>query len=179
MCRRGALHVVAMRYRDLITIQHLNSQTEVTSIAQVIAPVLAALGDAMPATFEPINLLVTEGAAIDRRVAEGADYYAELLRAGVAESSAHFLTDALRDRDQVWRSEVAAIEYVPGKQILSNASVGVLDTPLGRIVAAPSLALDGTMWSTFAPGTNSRLVSSTELIVETLPSRSWFAAVRH
>ncbi len=179
VCRRGALHVVAMRYRDLITIQHLNSRAEVTSIAQVIAPVLGALGEAVPATFEPINLLVADGAAIDRRVAEGSDYYTELLHAGVAEPSARFLTEALRDRDQVWRSEIVAIEYVPGNQILSKASVGVFDTPAGRIVAAPSLALDGTMWSTFAPGTNGRLVSSTELIVETLPSASWFSAVRH
>ena len=179
VCRRGALHVVAMRYNDLILIQPLSQHAEITSLAQVLSPVIAALGEAMPADFEPINLRVTDGAAIDTRVAAGSDYYAELLRAGVAEPSARFLTDALAHREDVWRSEIVAIEYVPGNQILSKAAIGVFDTPLGRIVAAPSQALDGTMWSTFAPGTNGRLVTSAELIVETLPSAAWFAAVRH
>ncbi|WP_102145578.1 ESX secretion-associated protein EspG [Mycobacterium hubeiense] len=179
VCRRGALHVVAMRYNDLITIQPLSNHAEITSVAQVLAPVISALGEAVPANFEAINLPVAQGKTIDERVAAGSSYYTELLQAGVAEPSARFLTDALRERTEVWRSEIVAIEYVPGKQIQSKAAVGVFDTPLGRIVAAPSHALDGTMWSTFAPGTNGRLVTSAELIIETLPSASWFAAVRH
>lgn len=179
VCRRGVLHVVAMRYGDLITMQSLSSDAEVTAVAQVLAPVIAALGQATPAVFEPINLPVADGAAIDARVAAGSDYFVELVRAGVNEQSARCFTDALADRSQVWRSEIVAIEYVPGNQVLSKAAVGVFDTPCGRIVAAPSAALDGTMWSTFAPGSNNRLVTSAELIVETLPSGSWFGAVRH
>ncbi|MGV0476866.1 ESX secretion-associated protein EspG [Mycobacterium kansasii] len=176
VCRRGAQHVVAMRYQDLVTLQPLDDTAEVTSIAQVVAPVLAALGQAKVAEFEPINLLTSEAAAIDQRVAAGSDYAHELINAGAAHTPARLLSQALADRPQIWRSEIVAIEYVPGRQILSSAAVGIFDTPMGRIVAAPSLALDGTRWSTLAPGNNTRIVKSTELVVETLPSRSWFAA---
>lgn len=179
VCRRGAQHVVAMRFKDLLTIEPLSRTVEVNNVAQLIAPILAALGEANVANFEAINLRATDGVRIDTRVAAGSDYFTELIAAGVAEASAKFLTDALSDRSQVWRSEIAAIEYTPGKQILSEAGIGVFDTPLGRIVAAPSLALDTTLWSTFAPGTNTRIVKSAELILETLPSRNWFSAVRH
>lgn len=174
VCRRGPLHVVAMRYGDLYTVQPLSTGEEITSVAQVVAPIQAVLGDGEPAAFEPINLLVDEGAAIDRRVAKGANYYQELIAAGVAEPSARFVTDALERGEEVWRSEIGAIEYVPGGQVLSKAGVGVFDTPKGRIIAAPSLALDGRLWSTFAPGTPVRLVKSVELIVETLPGLTWF-----
>lgn len=179
VCRRGAHHVVAMRYKDLLTIEPLSRSVEVNSVAQLVAPILGALGEAVVANFEAINLRASDGVQIDTRVAGGSDYHTELIRAGVAEESAQFLTDALADRSRVWRSEIVAIEYTPGKQILSEAGIGVFDTPLGRIVAAPSLALDATLWSTFAPGTNTRIVKSAELILETLPSRSWFSAVRH
>ena len=179
VCRRGPLHVVGMRYQDLITMQYLNNATEVTSMAQVVAPVISVLGEAMVANFEPFNLLVSEGTSIDSRVAEGSSYYHELINAGVPEHSARFLTEALAHRNNVWRSEIVAIEHVPGKQILGKAAVGVFDTPAGRIVASPSEALDGTMWSTFAPGSNNRIVKAVETIVETLPSRSWFSSTRH
>jgi hypothetical protein len=179
VCRRGALHVVAMRYQDLLMLQPLGNTAEVATISQVVTPVLGVLGEAMVADFESINLLTSQAAEIDKKVAAGGDYLRELAMAGVSDISARFLADALADRSRVWRSEIVAIEYVPGKQILSRAAVGVFDTPMGRIVIAPSLALDGTMWSTLAPGTNGKIVKSVELIVETLPARSWFAAVRH
>lgn len=179
ICRRGAQHVVAMRYEDLLTIQSLDDTTEVTSVAQVVAPILSALGEARVAEFESVNLVTSQAVEIDKKVSAGGEYLRELVLAGVSDTSARFLADALADRPSVWRSEIVAIEYVPGKQVLSRSAVGVFDTPMGRIVAAPSLALDGTLWSTLAPGTNGRIVKSVELVVESLPARSWFGALRH
>lgn len=181
ICRRGAQHVVGMRFQDLRTIQALDDTAEISSTAQIVAPILAALGEARIAEFESINLPTAQAVEIDKKVnsAGGGDYVRELIAAGVSDTSARFLGQAWADRPNVWRSEIVAIEHVPGKQVMSRSAVGIFDTPMGRIVAAPSLALDGTQWSTLAPGTNGRIVKSVELIIESLPARSWFGAVRH
>lgn len=179
ICRRGPLHAVAMRHQDLITIQGLSESSEILAMHQILAPIMGALGSAPAAQFEPINLLADVGRQIDQNVAKGADYYNELLAAGVPEPSTRLITDALADRDQVWRAEIAAIEQAPGKAIHAQAGVGVFDTPLGRIVASPQIDLDGQLWSTFAPGTNDRLVTAVQRITDMLPSGGWFEAVRH
>lgn len=176
--RRGPEHLLVMRYGDNITLQPLNDGTPITAVSQLIAPVLDILGHGDTASFEPINLLVAQAKEINDRVAAGAEMYDELIVAGASPESAQFLATHLADPDKMWRAEISALEYRPGREVLSTVGVGVFDTSAGRIVAAPLQALDERMWTTLTPGSHARIIKAVELIIETLPTKNWFAAVR-
>lgn len=179
VCRRGPAHVVAMQYNGLIMLQPLDEGTEITGIGQICGPLFSVLGSAEIPTFEPVNLRVSEAAAIDKRVAdEGADFYSELREVGASESAARFLTENLSDPHKMYRSEISLLQYVPGKSILGSLGVGVFDTMAGRIVATPRRSIDDQAWTTFMPGTNVRIAEAVEQAIQTVPSKDWFAAAR-
>ncbi|WP_421845016.1 ESX secretion-associated protein EspG [Mycobacterium sp.] len=184
VARRGPLHSVAMRYGELILFQHLTDTNVVTGVPQVVAPILSALGMAAAAEFDAFSLSADEAAAIDSRVGEASGdsrrsgLREALVNGGVGGSAADFFAEAFADIDKVWRSEITAAEHSASLRNTGKGSVGILDTPSGRILAVPNEAVDGNLWSTFAPGTDTRIIRSIEEMIETLPCGSWFAAER-
>ncbi|MFC9995479.1 ESX secretion-associated protein EspG [Nocardia sp. NPDC127526] len=70
-------------------------------------------------------------------------------------------------------AEIVAYGHRDGVATRSRGAVAVYDTDAGRIVASPSLAPDGRVWSTFAPGSDHRLRQSISMLIETLPEGRW------
>ncbi len=78
------------------------------------------------------------------------------------------------------RAEVVMIEHRDGGSgsVDTGVCVSILDTASGRLVVTPSKAMDGEIWSTYAPGDDAAINASVAALVDLLPGRSWFDTTR-
>lgn len=126
-----------------------------------------------PAVFEEFDMDMDVGAAIDKRVAAGADVAEALVQEGISLDAAEVMETARRgERTLV---ELTAHDLVDGRRSSTDVSVNIIDSRVGRILVAPGPGeprVGGV--STFAPGTAFQISVALRNLTERLPSGSWF-----
>ncbi|MEU4345499.1 ESX secretion-associated protein EspG [Nocardia sp. NPDC023852] len=171
LVRSGETHVLAVRCDDNVVIQSMFQEGQ--GLENVTAALAAALGPAEAPSFEPLTATLEQFAEVpsdqdERRQA--------LLELGAQPHTAGVLSRVLDE--VVRRAEVQVIEHRDGVSAEAEVSLSVLDTLSGRIIATPSKAMDGEIWSTFAPGDDAALRSGIRALIDLLPGRSWFDTSR-
>ncbi|MBL1079779.1 ESX secretion-associated protein EspG [Nocardia sp. 2] len=171
LVRAGNDHVLAVRCDDRVVIQPIFHTGR--HLATITAAVLAALGPCPPLGFETMSATFEQFAAVP---GEPEQRRRALLGLGATAHTAAVLTkamDAIRRR-----GEIVVIEHHDGETARPEFSLAVLDTPLGRIVVTPSLAMDGGRWSTYTRGDDAAVATGIAALIELLPRRSWFDTTR-
>ncbi|MEU7632238.1 ESX secretion-associated protein EspG [Nocardia sp. NPDC049220] len=169
--RCGDTHVLAVRCDDEVVVQSVFQQGR--DLHTVTAALAAALGPCPALQFVPLTATLEQFTEVpsdpdERRHA--------LLELGAQSHTAGVLSRVL---DQVVRrAEVLVIEHHDGSSAEPEVCVSVLDTPSGRLIVTPSRAMDGEIWSTYAPGDDAALRSGIAALVDLLPGRSWFDTSR-
>ncbi|MGY4098693.1 ESX secretion-associated protein EspG [Nocardia sp. R16R-3T] len=171
LVRHGDSHVLAVRHDDEVVIQSVFQQGR--QLDAVSASVVAALGPCPALRFEPVTAAQAEFAELP---ADQDECRRVLLELGAQPHTASVLS---RIRNEVERrAEVVVIEHRDGIEQRPKAYVNVLDTPSGRVIVTPSVAMDGEVRSTYAPGDDAALHAGIGALVELLPGRSWFDTSR-
>ncbi|MBF6300564.1 ESX secretion-associated protein EspG [Nocardia amamiensis] len=171
LVRSGDTHVLAVRCDDNVVIQTMFQDGQ--NLDHVTAALAAALGPAQILRFTPMTTTVEQ---LDEVPSEPDERRQALLELGAQPQTAAALTRALDE--VVRRAEIVMVEHRDGGSIQTEACVSVLDTLSGRLIVTPSRAMDGEVWSTFAPGDDAALRSGIGALVELLPGRSWFDTSR-
>ncbi|MER7450686.1 ESX secretion-associated protein EspG [Nocardia beijingensis] len=171
LVRRDETHVLALRCDDDVVIQTMFQDGQ--NLDNLTAALAAALGPAEALRFTPMTTTVEQLGEVpsdpdERRQA--------LLELGAQPHTAAVLSRALTEVAR--RAEILVIEHRDGSQAQPEVSVSVLDTTSGRLIVTPSRAMDGEIWSTFAPGDDAALRSGIGALIELLPGRSWFDTSR-
>ncbi|WP_406271806.1 ESX secretion-associated protein EspG [Nocardia sp. NBC_00881] len=171
LVRSGETHVLAVRCDDNVVIQSMFQEGQ--DLENMTAALAAALGPAEVPRFEPLTASVEQ---FDEVPSEQSERRQALLELGAQPHTAGVLTRVLDE--VVRRAEVLMIEHRDGGSAQTEAGVGVLDTLSGRVIVTPSMAMDGEIRATYAPGDNAALRSGLGALVDLLPSRSWFDTSR-
>ncbi|WP_330232498.1 ESX secretion-associated protein EspG [Nocardia sp. NBC_00508] len=171
LVRRGDTHVLAVRCDDNVVIQTMFQDGH--NLEHVTAALAAALGPAQVLQFTPMTTTVEQ---LDEVPAEPDERRQALLELGAQPQTAAALTRALAE--VVRRAEILVVEHRDGGSTQTEACVSVLDTLSGRLIVTPSRAMDGEIWSTFAPGDDVALRSGIGALIDLLPGRSWFDTSR-
>ncbi|WP_281032519.1 ESX secretion-associated protein EspG [Nocardia exalbida] len=171
LVRSGDTHVLALRCDDNVVIQTMYQDGQ--NLDTVTAALTAALGPAEALRFTPMTTTVEQLREVP---SEPDERRQALLELGAQPHTATVLTRAL---DEVARrAEILVIEHRDGSPPETDVSVTVLDTLSGRLIVTPSRAMDGEIWSTFAPGDDAALRSGIGALIDLLPGRSWFDTSR-
>ncbi|NUS45880.1 MAG: ESX secretion-associated protein EspG [Mycobacteriaceae bacterium] len=70
-------------------------------------------------------------------------------------------------------AEIIAHAYDDGAAIAAPGAVAVYDSPHGMLLASPSVAPDGALWSTFAACTRGRLARAVSALAGSIPEGRW------
>ncbi|GAA5104361.1 ESX secretion-associated protein EspG [Nocardia iowensis] len=171
LVRRDDTHVLALRCDDHVVIQPVF--VEGRQLPPITGVVAAALGPREPLRFEPMSATLQQFTDVPSEPDERRQVLREL---GAGAHTAAVLTRALGE--VVRRAEVLMVEHRDGGSTQTEVCVSVLDTLSGRILVTPSRAVDGRIWSTYAPGDGAAVHASIGSLLELLPGRSWFDTVR-
>jgi hypothetical protein len=171
LVRRGETHVLAVRCDDEIVIQAVFQQEQ--QLDSVSAAVAAALGPTPALSFAPMTASQMEFAEVPDDQDERRQVLLEL---GAQPHTAGVLSRALDE--VVRRAEVVVVQHRDGVELKPKYGVSVLDTLSGRIIVTPSVAMDGEVRSTYAPGDDAALHAGIVGLIELMPSRSWFDTSR-
>ncbi|NNH73230.1 ESX secretion-associated protein EspG [Nocardia uniformis] len=168
MVRAGSDHVLAVRNDDHIIIQSVYQDQQ--DLRVLVAALAEALGPCPAVEFEPVTARQEDFAdnptgSVDQRKQL-------LLELGAVPHTAGVLSRAF---EEVLRhAEIVVVEHHDGGSTQTEMCVNVFDTEFGRIVATPSIGLDGQRWTRLAPGDDSTLHAGVVALLEMLPGRSWF-----
>ncbi|WP_280477498.1 ESX secretion-associated protein EspG [Nocardia asiatica] len=171
LVRSDDTHVLALRCDDNVVIQTMFQDGR--NLDNVTAALSAALGPAEALRFTPLTTTVEQLREVP---SEPDEQRQALLELGAAPQTAAVLARALTEVAR--RAEILVIEHRDGDSPQPEASVSVLDTLPGRLIVTPSRAMDGELWSTFAPGDDAALRSGIGALIDLLPGRSWFDTSR-
>ncbi|WP_280241698.1 ESX secretion-associated protein EspG [Nocardia abscessus] len=171
LVRSDDTHVLAVRCDDHVVIQSVFQEGR--DLENVSAALAAALGPAEALRFTPMTATLEQFGEVptdpeERRQA--------LLELGAQPHTAGVLTRVLDE--VVRRAEVLMIEHRDGGSVQNEAFLSVLDTLSGRLIVTPSRAMDGEIWSTYAPGDDAAVRSGIGALIDLLPGRSWFDTSR-
>ncbi|MEU6560570.1 ESX secretion-associated protein EspG [Nocardia nova] len=171
LVRSGEHHVLAVRSDDHVVIQSVfDSGRRLDTLAAVLA---AALGPAEVLRFEPFAAWSEQ---FDEMSAESDERRRALVVLGAQPRTAGMLSRVLDE--VVRRAEIVMIEHRDGSTKQPEAGLNVLDTTSGRIIVTPSMALDGGIRATCAPGDDTALRAGVAALVDLLPGRDWFETSR-
>ncbi|GAB2693855.1 ESX secretion-associated protein EspG [Nocardia thraciensis] len=171
LVRAGDTHVLAVRSDDHVVIQSVFQQGQ--QLDTVADALTAALGPGQALRFEPMSAPLVQFQEVP---SDADERRRALVDMGAQPHTAGVLTRVL---DEVARrAEVLLIEHRDGGSAQTEVCLSVLDTLSGRIVVTPSVAMDGEIWSTYAPGDDAAIRSGVAALVELLPGRSWFETTR-
>ncbi|MEV5652507.1 ESX secretion-associated protein EspG [Nocardia sp. NPDC052254] len=171
LVRSGEQHVLALRSDDHVVIQSVfgaDSRTDTLTAA-----LAAALGPAQALRFEPFAAWTEQ---FDELPTGQDERRRALVELGAEPRTAGLLGRVLDEI--VRRAEIVMIEHRDGATTQPEACVSVLDTMSGRIIVTPSMALDGGIRATCAPGDDTALRAGVAALVDLLPSRNWFETSR-
>lgn len=171
LVRRDDTHVLALRCDDDVVIQTMFQDGR--NLDNLTAALAAALGPAEALRFTPMTTTVEQLGEVP---SEPDERRQALLELGAQPHTAAVLSRALTEVAR--RAEILVIEHRDGSQAQPEVSVSVLDTTSGRLIVTPSRAMDGEIWSTFAPGDDAALRSGIGALIDLLPGRSWFDTSR-
>ena len=168
IARRGEHTVAVLRSGHLVTITEL----DVTDPLLLAAAVSAPLRGRAAARFTEFVMPTRVGQRADDRLRAGAEVDSVLDYLGIPASAAAMVRSVFTGpRSYV---EVRAGCARDGVHSLSEVGVGIVDTPVGRLLVSPHRADDGTWLSTFAPGTPLAISAALERLTGTLPEGRWF-----
>lgn len=169
VARRRDQHAYAARVGDTFEIATFRPGTD---IADLVRPLLHTLGPRPPARVSSFSL-PTEDLEynLDRAGGGSGDYSQALRRSGLDEQTA--VEFGVMLARCLARADIVGYAYADGVTYRAPGAVVVHDTARGRIVAGPSLSLDGRMWSTFTAGSDHRIVQSVASMIELLPGNGW------
>ncbi|WP_330257069.1 ESX secretion-associated protein EspG [Nocardia sp. NBC_00565] len=171
LVRHGETHVLAVRHDDEVVIQPVFQQGR--QLDTICAAVTAALGACPALSFEPMTASQAELGEVP---ADQDECRRALLELGAQPHTAGVLSRVLDE--VVRRAEIVVIEHQDGNEQRPKFCVSVLDTLSGRVIVTPSVAMDGEVRSTYAPGDDAALYAAIGALVELLPGRSWFDTSR-
>ncbi|MFI6776247.1 ESX secretion-associated protein EspG [Nocardia sp. NPDC050412] len=171
LVRAGETHVLAVRSDDHVVIQSVFQPDR--QLGTLTAAIGAALGPMPAVRFEPVTATAEQFGEVPDDQDERRRALVEL---GAEPHTAGVLSRVMDE--VVRRAEVVVIEHHDGREAQPGFCVSVLDAPSGRIIVTPSVAMDGQLWSTYAPGDDAALHAGVGALVDLLPSRSWFETSR-
>jgi hypothetical protein len=157
VCRKGDRHVVAARDEDMLVLQRVAPQIGLAAMVNVV------IGDADPASVEPLTGIVSELA--EARTAEQLSGY------GQPPASAKIYAEATANPHS-WVEITASERHPGGTQSDAGVGAGVLDSSHGRIVSLPR-RVNGELYGSFLPGTQENLQRALDGLMEFLPSQAW------
>ncbi|MQY23850.1 ESX secretion-associated protein EspG [Nocardia macrotermitis] len=171
LVRTGDSHVLAIRCDDHVVIQPVFRPDR--QLDTVTAALTTALGPGPALRFEPLTAPADQ---LGEVLSEPSEQRRGLLELGATPHTAGVLG---RVFGEVWRrAEVVMVEHHDGSAAQPEVCMSVFDTPSGRFVASPSVAMDGQAWVNYAPGDDAALHAGVRALVELLPGRSWFDTSR-
>ena len=163
--------VVALRYAQMVTFTPM----ELTHSEAVVPIITAGLPiDAQPARFTEFELSMKTGAAIDTRIARGADIVETLTELGIPEQAASVM-ELARTGDRVNIELTAHVATGNGAHHHTDVSVNIISTEVGLILVSPASGeseADGI--STFAPGDTFAIAMAVRELTARLPTGPWF-----
>ncbi|WP_328404153.1 ESX secretion-associated protein EspG [Nocardia sp. NBC_00403] len=171
LVRCGETHVLAVRSDDNIVIQSVFQEGR--DLEGVSAALQAALGDNQTLSFQP---LTATNADFEEVPTDEDERRRALLDLGANPHTATVIVRALEEVQR--RAEIVMYEHRDGGSVHTEVCVSVLDTLSGRLIVTPSKAMDGQLWSTYAPGDDAAVHAGVGALIELLPSRSWFDTSR-
>lgn len=176
-CARQWLHaVLAVDAGTQVLAVHTDERVSVSEVwAEDPRSAARALGGVLDLNTDPVDAATVPSARFPlRRLTERLsdcrdvhDVAAAFAAEGLSDHEAFRLSDAVSSASR--RTEIVARGRADGLPITSVGAIAVLDGPAGRVIAGPDLAVDGTPWTTFSPGTSLRLEQSLGRLVATLP----------
>lgn len=161
--------VVAMRYAQMVTFTPM-----IVDYSEALVPIITTgLDDQPPARFTEFSLPMCAGAAIDQRVAAGADIVSALTELGIPESDAEVMEIARSgERSYV---ELTAHEATNGARHQTDVCINVINTGIGRILVSPLHDQPGAGGdSVFAPAEPLAIAMALRDLTARLPLRDWF-----
>ncbi|MGV9827060.1 ESX secretion-associated protein EspG [Gordonia sp. NPDC003429] len=168
LARRGHHHVFAEREGDAVALRPV----DVPDTAEIGAIVRRHCATTTAATT--FTTLAQPTAELADRLGRcrGADDIASVLHAlGMSAADAASVGRALSHT--VRRTEIVAVSREGATLSQAPGAVGIFDSDRGCVVASPSRAPDGRVWTTLSPGTGHRIEQATGLLVGTLPEGWW------
>ncbi|WP_245663191.1 ESX secretion-associated protein EspG [Nocardia inohanensis] len=168
VAQREDRYVVAIRRGDSIEIRSIWADGSGDSLA---GPILDALGPCPPAAVANFSAPAQELRERLDAATSSADYTNVVYALGVSESEATAYGLALASCHTY--AEVVAYAHADGVTDRSPAAVVIYDTARGRIVAAPGVASDQQVWSTFTPGTDHRIAQAISGLIGIVPGGGW------
>ncbi|WP_280471858.1 ESX secretion-associated protein EspG [Nocardia cyriacigeorgica] len=173
LVRTGESHVLALRNDDHVVIQPVFHEGR--QLNTVAAALVAAVGQYPALRFEPMSATMQALTEVPEDLDERKLALVEL---GAQPHTAGLLSRVMGE--VMRRAEVVMIEHRDGGSgsVDTGVCVSILDTASGRLVVTPSKAMDGEIWSTYAPGDDAAINASVAALVDLLPGRSWFDTTR-
>ncbi|MBJ7288612.1 ESX secretion-associated protein EspG [Williamsia sp.] len=167
LARRGFDHVFAVRSGDTIEL----SAPRIVDIDDIGRVVGSVFGAAEVARFAGLSVPTNELRDRLDRCECVDDYAACFCAVGATRADAHTMSLAFETCRA--RGELVATSTVDGVRTESSGTVSVYDTDHGRIIAEPSIARDGRMWTTIAPGSGDRMGHAVNQLLDTMRGPGW------
>jgi hypothetical protein len=171
LVRSGDDHVLAVRCDDEIVVQPVFGRPpQLDFIASALS---AALGPCPALRFEPLTVSADDLAELPTDATERRRALVEL---GAAPLTASVLGRAFDEIER--RAEIVVIQHRDGETPRPEVCATVFDTPPGRVLGVPKVALDGGNLSTFMPGDDAAVRRSIRTLIDLLPGRDWYGTSR-
>ena len=167
LARRGFDHVFAVRSGDTVEL----SAPRIVDVDDIGRVVGSVFGAAEGARFTGLSVPTNELRDRLDRCECMADYTACFCAVGATRPDAHPMSLAFETCRA--RGDLVATSTVDGVRSESSGTVSVYDTDHGRIIAEPSIARDGRMWTTIAPGSVDRMGHAVNQLLETMRGPGW------
>ncbi|WP_227983730.1 ESX secretion-associated protein EspG [Nocardia spumae] len=171
LVRSGETQVLAVRSDDHVVIQSAPAGDR--RLDALSGALSAALGPAPALEFTPLSVWAED---LDEVPADADERRRALVEVGAEPRTAGLLSRVLEEI--VRRAEIVVTEHHDGATPRTEVCMSVLDTLSGRIIVTPSVALDGRVRATYAPGDDAALHAGVTALVDLLPGRSWFETSR-
>ncbi|WP_067646754.1 ESX secretion-associated protein EspG [Nocardia harenae] len=170
LVRRGEQHALAVRDGARYQVRPIWLDGSNSAAA---APLLTTLDALTPADVPAFSAPADELADRLDAAATVSDYTDAFYASGAPERDATRLGSALARTHAC--TEIVALAHEDGRTARAPGAVAVYDTDRGRIVAAPSLAPDGRLWTTVTSGSDHRVAHAIGALLEGLPGGRWLA----
>lgn len=142
-----------------------------------LVPVLTAgLAGKAPAQFAEFTIAAHAGAAADEKIRKGTPVAEVLEQLGVTPSGRDVAEAVYRGpRSYV---EIVAGQRRDGRHARTDAGMSVVDCAAGRVLVYPHRGTDGTLLSTFTPGTPFAIALAADQLTAMLPGGRWFPDIK-
>lgn len=135
-------------------------------------PIIAALGPAGALELTGMNAPTEKLVPIFDDTADPAATAARLAEVGNPARDAQVIASAMVHCES--HAEIVGVVYNDASRDIADNHIAVFNTRAGRFIATASVADDGTKWSSLSSGTNARLRTALQDLINSLPLRAEF-----